>query len=161
MAFRTNGNFPTVSVLSMVKTSSSESQQVTRKLLSRKESTSSRCYCLRLLLVCGLWCCSHLVSNFLILLFCVFCLLQQPLCPVSAASWCLWGVLYQPLGQVSEVDHLRLQGPETLLLTSQPLQAFSTTCLNGKEGKMNCQSLHYVLIITMTFSYHQCHVMAF
>lgn len=71
----------------------------------------------------------HLVSNFLIFSFCVLGLLQKPLCPLSAASRCLWGVLNQPLGQVSEVDHLRLQGPQTLLLTPQSLQTFSTACL--------------------------------
>lgn len=79
----------------------------------------------------------HLVRNVVILLLGVLSLTLKPLCPLGVVSRCLWGVLYQPSGQVSEVDHLRLQGPETLLLTSQALQALSTACLDGKVVKMN------------------------
>lgn len=77
---------------------------------------------------------AHLVSNIFILFLCIFGLLLESPCSLCAASWCLGCILHQPLSQVSQVDHLRLQGSQTLLLTSQPLQAFGTTCLNVKEG---------------------------
>lgn len=76
----------------------------------------------------------HLVSNIIILFLCVFRLLLKPLSPISAASWCLGCILHQPLDQVFEVHHLRLQGPQALLLTSQPLQALSAACLNRRDS---------------------------
>lgn len=76
----------------------------------------------------------HLVGNFIILLLCAFRLILKPLSPLSAASWCLGCVLNEPLGQVSEVDHLRLQGPQALLLTSEPLQALGAACLDGRNS---------------------------
>lgn len=74
---------------------------------------------------------SHLISDLIIFLLSVLGLLLQPLCSLSAAPWCLGCVLHQALRQIFEVDHLRLQGAQILLLTPQSLQAFSAACLDG------------------------------
>lgn len=89
----------------------------------------------------------HLLSNVIIVSLCFLGQLLKPLCALSAASCCLWRVLYQPLGQVSEVDHLRLQGPEILLLTSQSLKAFRTACLN--EVNMNSYNNDVILLMQL------------